>query len=64
MIELLPGEPRASYLMRVAAAHILAHAPTGITEYDGTDCDGGCLAEELLAEAEELRAENSNSSHT
>lgn len=56
-ITLLPGEPRASYLMRAAAAHITAHAEDDITVYDEAECDGQCLSSELLQAAEEIRAE-------
>lgn len=47
-------EPRFLYLMRVAAAHIREYAEAQITYYDGTDCDGGCLADEILAEVEDI----------
>lgn len=54
MITQRPDEPRAAYLMRVAAHHIREHAAECETMYDGTNCDGHCLAGELETEAEEL----------
>ena len=46
-------ESRLLYLLRVAAAYIEAH-PDETIDYDDTTCDGGCLAEELRWEIEEL----------
>ena len=47
-------ETRLAYLLRVAIAHIREHAPEEITEYDGTECDGACLASELQNELDAL----------
>lgn len=49
-----PNESRPAYLMRVAAAYILAHNSEGLIEYDGAVCDGNCLAEELTISAQEI----------
>lgn len=47
-------ETRLAYLLRVAISHIREHAADCVTEYDGTDCDGSCLADELQNELEML----------
>jgi len=44
-------ESRASYLMRIAAEYILKHAPDHTVHYDEADCDGHCLADDLIIEA-------------
>lgn len=43
---------RASYLMRVAAEYIRTHAPDGTVHYDEADCDGLCLSDDLIIEAD------------
>lgn len=42
---------RASYLMRIAAEYIRKHAPDGNVHYDEADCDGLCLSDDLIIEA-------------
>jgi len=59
MITRQPNETRLAYLLRVAIAHINEHAFDCITEYDGTECDGSCLADELQSELEMLTAPSS-----
>lgn len=54
MIEQRHTETRLAYLLRVAIHHIREHAADCVTEYDGTDCDGSCLAEELQNELDML----------
>lgn len=58
MIDLREDETRASYLMRVAAKYI-ADCPENSIDYDETTCDGYCLSEELLIEAENLSIDDS-----
>lgn len=52
MIERLPHESRLQYLIRVAVSALRANAAEADIAYDGTLCDGTCLAEELENEAE------------
>lgn len=47
-------ESRLLYLLRVAAEYIEA-SPEKTIDYDGTTCDGYCLAEDLKAIIEELQ---------
>lgn len=47
-------ETRLAYLLRVAISHLREHAAEGITEYDGADCDGSCLADDLQTELDSL----------
>jgi len=49
-MEARTGETRAAYLMRVAAAYIRRHCPGEEIDFDGTTCDGYCLADDLDAE--------------
>lgn len=42
-----PGEPRLSYLARVAAAFIQEYSLELPLRYDGVDSDGNCLATDL-----------------
>lgn len=49
-------ETRLAYLLRVAISHIREHAADCVTEYDETDCDGSCLADELQNELDMLEA--------
>lgn len=54
MIVKRPNEPRAAYLMRVAVEFIKTNNLDGyVIDYDGTTCDGACLADELATAAEE-----------
>lgn len=46
MIVQQPNETRLMYVLRVAEAYIEAN-PYHIIDYDDTQCDGYCLAEEL-----------------
>lgn len=41
------GETRESYIMRVASAYIREHCPEMTINYDGTTCDGYCVADDL-----------------
>ncbi len=53
MIEVEPGESRPRYLMRVAVEFIRRNSLEEYTvRYDGTECDGSCLAGELENEVE------------
>lgn len=54
MITRYPTESRLAYLVRVAVAHIREHAADCTTDYDETECDGSCLADELATEAESM----------
>lgn len=54
MINRKENESRLAYLLRVAIRHISDHASDCLTEYDGTDCDGSCLADELQQELDDL----------
>ena len=48
----LPDEPRATFLLRVAAFYIREHCPDQTIRYDGAVCDGYCIAEECEVEAD------------
>lgn len=48
---------RAIELMRIAAEFVETHAFEKLVTYDGTECDGWCLASDLQVAAEELEAE-------
>jgi hypothetical protein len=50
---------RAVELMRIAAQMIEDNCPTATADYDGTTCDGFCLAEDLRAAAEDLEEKES-----
>jgi hypothetical protein len=43
---------RKNYLLRIAARYIREHAPEETIFYDGTDCDGACLADECECAAD------------
>lgn len=43
------GESRQHYLLRVAAAFIEAHAEEQTMIWDGAECDGICLVDEINA---------------
>jgi hypothetical protein len=49
-----PNEPRASYLLRVAAQYIRQYHPDGLIAFDEADCDGYCLATDCESEASDL----------
>ena len=46
------NEDRRSYLLRVASVYILTHCPDQTMIFDDAVCDGACLAEDCLNEAE------------
>lgn len=48
---------RAIELMRIAASMIEENCPDATAEYDGTTCDGQCLADDLRSESDELETE-------
>jgi hypothetical protein len=58
MIEREPNESRESYVMRVAAAYLREYSDGETIEYDGTDCDGLCIADDLDAARELMRPAN------
>jgi len=45
---------RAIEMLLVAAKYIEDHWPEGLIEYDGTDCDGYCVAEDCRNAAEAI----------
>lgn len=51
MIEQKEGETRIEYLARVLY-WLMNNTPAGeeTVDYDGTTCDGGCLAEDIINE--------------
>jgi hypothetical protein len=58
MIEQGKTESRAEYVMRVAAAYIRQHCPDMTIEYDGTSCDGYCIADDLDSARESIEDAN------
>ncbi len=46
---------RAAEMLEIAAEYIDEYWPEGTAEYDGTTCDGGCIAEDCRLAAEALR---------
>lgn len=48
-------ETRPEYMLRVAAAYIRKHWLDGEIQYDGTTCDGYCVADDCDAALEELQ---------
>lgn len=46
---------RAIELLNIAAYHCEQYAPDAETNYDGTECDGSCLADDCRAAASELK---------
>ena len=52
MIEPRENEPRIEYLSRVLYAFMEQNgiASECTIEYDGVECDGGCLAEDFISE--------------
>lgn len=51
---------RASFMLRIAAIYIRKHCPDELYHYDEADCDGGCVADDCDAAAEELRYKHSD----
>lgn len=55
MIEINEGESRLKYLSRVLERYMDEYAGLGGTvDYDGTDCDGFCLAQDFANAIEDL----------
>lgn len=48
---------RAIELMKLAAKYIQDYHNYGVIEYDDALCDGECLAQDLLAEVDQLTKE-------
>ncbi len=46
---------RAVRMMEVACSFIENNCPFGTTHYDGTECDGFCLSEDLSSASEDLQ---------
>jgi len=57
-IILEPGESRAHYMLRVAAAFIREHCPEGVIIFDEAECDGYCVANDCESAASELPGED------
>lgn len=57
MINQRPDETRSEYLLRVVEAFIRQNplVEEAEVDYDGTTCDGNCLAEDCRNEWEELQ---------
>jgi hypothetical protein len=53
-----PSVTRAKQLMMVAATYIRAHGTEGLIKYDGVECDGECLSEELTNTIVDLENEH------
>ena len=49
-----PTLARAAELMRHAAGLIRDHCPSETVQYDGTTCDGECLADDLESTASDI----------
>ena len=49
------NESRAEYIMRVASAFIERNCPDGTIRYDGTECNGYCLAADLEIERLQMK---------
>ena len=47
---------RAIEMLNIAAAYIREHAPDCVSFYDGTDCDGYCIADDCESAAESIGA--------
>lgn len=58
-IEPLKNEPRAAYMLRVAAWYIRDKYPDGIVYYDDAECDGYCVADDCESAAEDIYFEES-----
>ena len=48
---------RAILMLELAAEYIENHYPDGTLFYDGTDCDGYCIAEDCLIAASLLKVD-------
>lgn len=46
---------RAIEMLEICAAYIREHAPDCVSFYDGTDCDGYCIADDCECAAESLK---------
>jgi len=53
-VQLIPREPRPSYMLRVAARYIRDVWPEGYIHFDEAECDGYCLAVVREAAAKEI----------
>ena len=51
MMEQEKGETRIQYLARVLKEYMESADWIGEIEYDGAECDGYCLADDILIEA-------------
>jgi len=45
---------RASTMLRIAAEYIRTHCPDDEITYDGTTCDGYCVADDCVSAADEM----------
>ena len=45
---------RAEQMLRIAAKYIDTHCPEDTIFYDGTDCDGYCVADDCESIADEM----------
>jgi hypothetical protein len=52
-IDFEPGESRLQYLARVLVAYMDFFEP-GLIHYDGAECDGQCLADDIESAVESL----------
>jgi hypothetical protein len=50
---------RAQMLMRLAADYIRRYHNYGLIFYDDAECDGQCLSDDLLAEADDMAVDPS-----
>lgn len=42
-------------MLQIAAKYLREHSDDGLVEYDGTECDGYCVADDCENAAEALR---------
>ena len=54
MVVVKKGENRLQYLARVLKEYMDEGWGDGTIDYDGTTCDGGCLAQDFLDEVGEV----------
>lgn len=59
MLIRLESETSAEYMLRVAAAYIRENWTDGEVQYDGTTCDGYCVADDCEAAMEESQRQRS-----
>lgn len=59
MLVRLETETRAEYMLRVAAAYIRENWTDGEVLYDGTTCDGYCVADDCEAALKESQRQRS-----